>query len=118
MIEVGHCLTYCKTCLYTDICNRRWSVKRETKISSVCINGLLAQVYDTIKDAMAKMERSGNNNGNEEEEEELMFRVNFMPDDVIKVFQRDYQTMGHVQVVSLTTLSCRVSKKRCFTSDP
>ncbi|PVD27658.1 hypothetical protein C0Q70_12825 [Pomacea canaliculata] len=58
----------------------------------------ILQVYDTIKDAMAKMERSGNNNGNEEEEEELMFRVNFMPDDVIKVFQRDYQTMGHVQV--------------------
>ncbi|KAK7106051.1 E3 ubiquitin-protein ligase TRIM56-like [Littorina saxatilis] len=64
----------------------------------------ILQTYDTIKDAMTRMERSGTQNGVEEgageggEEEDMMFRVNFMPDDAIKVFQRDYTTLGYVQV--------------------
>nr|KAG5692565.1 hypothetical protein BaRGS_024125 [Batillaria attramentaria] len=59
-------------------------------------------VYDSIKDAMGKMEKTGSQNGvgdeGGEEGEDLMFRVNFMPDDAVKLFQRDYESLGHIQV--------------------
>ncbi|KAK7477529.1 hypothetical protein BaRGS_00031214 [Batillaria attramentaria] len=62
----------------------------------------ILQVYDSIKDAMGKMEKTGSQNGvgdeGGEEGEDLMFRVNFMPDDAVKLFQRDYESLGHIQV--------------------
>lgn len=60
----------------------------------------LLQTYDAIKDAMGRME--GTLNGVKDEggavPEDVMFRVNFTPDDPVKLFQRDYKTLGHIQV--------------------
>ena len=52
---------------------------------------------------MWRMEKPAWHNGVEEgngdgQEEDLMFRVNFMPDEPVKLFQRDYQTLGRIQV--------------------
>ncbi|XP_076457439.1 E3 ubiquitin-protein ligase TRIM56-like [Babylonia areolata] len=67
----------------------------------------ILQTYETIQGAMKKMDRVGGQNGTveggggegeEEEEEDSMFRVNFMPDEPVKVFQRDFQTLGHIQI--------------------
>ena len=54
---------------------------------------------------MWRMEKPAWQNGVEEgdgegQDEDLMFRVNFMPDEPVKLFQRDYQTLGHIQVRS------------------
>ncbi|KAL8596217.1 hypothetical protein ACOMHN_021257 [Nucella lapillus] len=72
----------------------------------------ILQTYDTIRNAIRKMDRTGGTRHNgsagrggggreeeeEEKEEDLMFRVNFMPDDAVKLFQRDLKTLGHIQV--------------------